>query len=470
MAANADDSTIKIGYMPLAHEAYWRFFPEFEEPTQRYAREFGEYLSQFGTVCETGELIDSAARSREARLHFQAMDVDILILATVTYSTPDDVLLDLKRFERPIIVWNTQASAAIPADMNWRQWMFEHGVTGVPGLTNLLEREGMPYFLVSGHHTSEAATRRFRTIVQALAAFKGFWGAKIGMFGHLYPGMIDFGYDPTMMFSTFGVATVPILGASILEAFKAVDQRDVDTLSEQVIGEYSVDDDFEDKEFESSVRLALAMRQIVRDKDLAGATVYCQSMFLHPDIGVVSCLGMSLLMQEGIFCSCEGDVLTGLAGIILEKLSGKALFTEIWCNDFQNDQFMMGHSGTMNLSLFETNSKSVEVSRHPWWRGCAGHGACLQVRMPPGPATLLGISHAKGGKWRFIVSEAEVVDRAPVPLGAPNFFVKMGKPIDQFLEDLGEVGAAHHLSMAYGNWTEHLKALAEILNIEYVQI
>ena len=81
-------SGIKIGYMPLAHDVYWKFFPQHKEPALNLARQLKEFLSQFGTVYETGRLIDSPARSQEARLHFQAADVDVMVLATVTYSTP----------------------------------------------------------------------------------------------------------------------------------------------------------------------------------------------------------------------------------------------------------------------------------------------------------------------------------------------------------------------------------------------
>ena len=81
--------------------------------------------------------------------------MDVIVLATVTYSTPDDIILELKRFIRPFIVWNTQKSAAIHPDMDFDGWMLEHGITGVPGITNLFEREAIPYFLISGHYCSE---------------------------------------------------------------------------------------------------------------------------------------------------------------------------------------------------------------------------------------------------------------------------------------------------------------------------
>jgi L-arabinose isomerase len=464
---NKKQGALKIGLMNLAHSTYWKFFPQHEKPTIELGEIFKKYLSQFGTIYDTGKLIDCVARAGEARLLFQAKDVDVVVLATATYSTPDDIILDLKRFIRPMVVWNTQKSQAIPSDLDFDKWMYEHGITGVPGITNLMEREDMPYFLISGHYKDESVKKTFDRVFKAVATFKRIWGSKLGMIGHLYPGMIDFGYDPTTMYTTFGASTTPILETAIMSAFNSVENREVASLAHNLEKKYEKAANFEKEEFTQSVKTAIAMKKIVEDEELDAVTVYCQSLWQRPEIGVVPCVGMSLLMEEGTFCSCEGDVPTTLSGMILERLTGRALFTEIWCNDFENDQFMMGHSGTMNLGLFQKDTSNVKMVRHPWWTGCCGRGACLEVKMPPGEGTMLCLSQVGGTHWRMIVSTVEVVERDPVPLGAPNFFIKLKKPIKQYLEELAALGAAHHFSMAYGDWTDHLKALAKILKVEY---
>jgi L-arabinose isomerase len=467
MNTKRKSENLKIGYLPLAHEVYWKYFPDHKRPALRLARQLKEFLAQFGTVFETGRLIDSPARAGEARRLFQANDVDVVVLATVTYSTPDDVILDLKRFPRPIVIWNTQASSAIPPTMDFNQWMLEHGVTGVPGLTNLMVREGLPYFLISGHFRDEAVNQSFARTFQAIRVFKKVWGARIGLFGHIYPGMIDFGYDPTRMYAKFGVATVPITDYVVVSAFQQVTKKQVAALAKELQRKYTLGDRFQGVEFTNSVQLALAMKNIVREKRLDALTVYCQSMWQKPEIGVVSCIGNSLLAQAGVFCTCEGDVPTALAGMMLEALTGKAVFAEIWTNDFEQDCFMMGHSGQMNLGLFEENTKAVRMTRHPWWDGCQGRGACLQLKMPPGTATLLSITSAPEGQWRMIGTVAEVLDREPVPLGAPNYFMRMNKPISEFLAAWGATGAAHHLAWTYGDWTQNLQAVAKIFQIEF---
>lgn len=468
MSAQLRNNELRIGYMPLAHDIYWKYFPEFEQPTTELGNTLREFLSQFGTIYETGELIDCVPRAQEARRLFQAEDVDTIIMASATYSTPDDVILDLKRFPRPIIVWNTQASAAIPPDMDFGMWMLEHGVTGVPGITNLLERANMPYFLITGHYTQPFVAGSFDTILKAVAAFKRIWGSRLGMIGHLYPGMLDFGYDPTSMYTTFGADTVPISERTMVTAFEEADENDIAELRVRLEKLYSKADDLPADEFDRSVQTAVALKRVVGENDLDVVTIYCQSLWQRPEIGVVPCLGMSLLMQEGTFFSCEGDVPTALSGLILQSLSGAAQFTEIWCNDLANDQFMMGHSGVMNLSYFEDRPQDIRMVRHPWWDGCCGRGACMEViTMPPGEGTMLSLTPGKDNRWRMIVTKVEVLEKDPVPLGAPNFFVKLEKPIGKYLQELAALGAAHHFAMAYGDWTEHLQALAKILQIEY---
>jgi len=462
------DNKLKIGYMPLAHDTYWKFFPEHLDNAQNWAKTYAEYVAQFGTVYETGSLIDCQARSKEARLLFQEKDVDILVLATVTYSTPDDIVLDLKKFPRPAIIWNTQASSSIAPDLNFDKWMMEHGVTGVPGLTNVFGREQIPYFLISGHYTSEKVKKSFSIATEAAKAVKDLWGSRIGIFGHLYPGMIDFGYDPAHLYCTFGVDTVSILDSKVVAAYKEVDAKDVEKLENDWQSKYSMAHKFQGEEFTHSARLALAMRRVAEDLELNAATVYCQSMWQNPEIGVVSCMSNSLLAQAGLFCSCEGDIPTAVCGLIFNSLtSGKGVFTEIWTNDFDNDCFMMGHSGMMNLALFDENTKQVKLSRHPWWDGCHGRGVCLQLQMPPGPVTVLGLCPTRQGNWRLVVTKGTVTDRPTTPLGAPNFFLKLHRPIVEWLEDFATTEAAHHLSMAYGDWAEQLKALARILKVEY---
>lgn len=470
MTTERPTEELRIGYLPLAHGIYWKYFPEHEGPALRLSAQLKRFLEQFGSVFETGRLIDCPERSREARLLFQANDVDVLVLATVTYSTPEDVLLDLKRFPRPVVIWNTQASATIPPDMDFNKWMLEHGVTGVPGITNLMVRERMPYFLISGHFQAEAVKQSFERALRAVRVFKTVWGSRIGLFGHIYPGMIDFGYDPTRMCATFGVSTVPITDYVVVKAFEGVEKKQVATLEEELLQRYTLGDQFQGAEFANSVQLALAMKQIVQDKQLDALTVYCQSMWQKPEIGVVSCLGISLLAQEGVFCTCEGDVPTALSGMMLERLTGKAVFTEIWTNDFDEDCFLMGHSGQMNLGLFEGNTKSVRMTRHPWWNGCCGRGACLQLKMPAGPATLLGITSPPEGNWRMVSTVATVLDRDPVPLGAPNYFLRPRQPIGEFLQAWGSAGAAHHLALAYGDHSAALEALARIFQIEFKAI
>jgi L-arabinose isomerase len=124
----------------------------------------------------------------------------------------------------------------------------------------------------------------------------------------------------------------------------------------------------------------------------------------------------------------------------------------------------------MNLGLFEENPEAVQMVRHPWWTGCCGRGACLEVNMPPGKATLFSLSQAQGSHWRMIVSTVDVAERDPVPLGAPNFFVGLEKPIGQYTEELAALGAAHHFAMAYQDWTGHLQAVAKLLKIEYTYV
>jgi len=473
---------IKIGYMALGHAYFWdNYWPWLEESALFWSDKYKEYLSQFGEICDIGKLVDSPERGDEAARYFNEQHIDVVIMVTITYSTPDDVLLALKDLKKPVILWMTAASPTLPPDLKFdrfkdryphhdKTWFWEHGACGTPGILSLMEMEKMNYFFIAGHRDSESVKESFRSITDAIYCAKRLWGARIGQVGHLFPGMIDFGHDPTQMFSTFGVTQVPILDWVFTEAFEAVEQKDVDAMSEEIKEKYTIAHEFQDKEFENSMRLIFALRRVIKENKLDALTMYCQSLWNNKRIGVVPCLGMSMLMQEGVFFSCEGDLPTALSGLIMHHFGAKPIFTEIWLSDFEKNQFNMGHSGTMNLGYFE-NTKDVRVKRHPWWDGRCGRGACVDVGgMPHGEVTMLGITAIDGNKWRMIAATANVVDRPPLDLGCANFFLEPERSLEDFIRDWGKSSAGHHLAMCYGDRLKDIEVLAKVLGIQYVRI
>jgi hypothetical protein len=64
---------------------------------------------------------------------------------------------------------------------------------------------------------------------------------------------------------------------------------------------------------------------------------------------------------------------------------------------------------------------------------------CFTAR--PGPATLLSLTTVKGGRLRFIITEGEVPDMAPIPaVNRVHFKFRPNQPLPEFLKRFSEAG------------------------------
>ena len=72
---------------------------------------------------------------------------------------------------------------------------------------------------------------------------------------------------------------------------------------------------------EARRRLYLALRDLARERHWDALTVKCQYE-LSQEYGIIACVPLSLLGDEGLPCGCEGDVLTSVTMLMLRYLSG----------------------------------------------------------------------------------------------------------------------------------------------------
>ncbi len=462
-------SELRLGFIPLAMEGYWKSKPELKQKSIDFARVLEKYLTQFGCVYSMG-LVDSTNKAEECCLYLKQEDVDVIIVVEITFSLSGIIIPGLLKSGRPLIVWNTQKDATLAEDLSLNDFYINHGLSGVPCLTNVLVRNKAQFTLISGHLSDRKVDEEFNLSMQAISALKGLWGSRVGIIGHPYSGMLDFSYDATSLMSQFGVNTVHLSENEIVNAFKNVSDKEIASLAEIIQKQYTISRDFKDDEFNRSLRLACALETVVKDKQLDAVANYCQALFTHPEIGVVPCLGTSLLMQKGVQFSCEGDVPSAVACMVLRHFTEKTTFSEMWSNDFKSDEVMMGHCGQQNLALFAENPESVMIRPHPWWEGCCGRGASLEMKMPPGEITIVNLSPIFEGKWRLTFTEAEIVDKLPRPFGAPNFTVRFQKPLAEFLNDWTHAGPSHHIAVAYGKWGKYLLRFAEFAELDCLEV
>jgi len=209
----------------------------------------------------------------------------------------------------------------------------------------------------------------------------------------------------------------------------------------------------------SSVKAYLVLKRWIKQENLSGLAVEC-----YPDFMGKVCLAYSLLGEEGIPGSCEGDINSLVGMIILYSLTGIPVHnTDLLAIYPEDNTFVFSHCGSGAFSLAGNKEK---ISLSPV--RLAHKGVCVLFPAKPGKVTLINLVGRKD-TYRMCIVEGEAVKTEMVFAGNP-VRVKFPIPVNEFLEIVAENGFGHHWMIGYGEVKEELKDFCKLVGLRYVSI
>lgn len=459
----------KIGLLPLFLKMYDDTFPKLRAERTEFAKALAQELEGFAEVVFPG-MVDTRESAERAYRQFATEGVDLVVLAHLTYNTSLTTLPVLLRSNIPLVIWNTQKIPSVSLEFTYQDLLENHGMHGVQDLANVLGRSGVQFGLVTGHWKDQATLAQLRDYAQAARTAHVLRRARIGIIGHQFPEMGDFGVDETMLLAQIGPRIIRAPVDAIARAFQEVADDRVETLVQEDRELFTMDESLSDEQHRRSVRLELALREIVEELKLDGFATYCPVLAEDPRIGIVPCLAASTFLGEGIMVSCEGDVTAAAALILMRELNGAANFTEMFTMDFTHDAILMSHCGQGNWRMADRDAP-INLRLQPFWKGAHGAGASLVFALEPGDVTLLCLTTAPGGKIKLIATEVRVSDFPSLArLATPNFKIELNRPIGEFLNHWSRERASHHVALSYGHVADKIEKVAEIMGVEYALV
>jgi L-arabinose isomerase len=279
--------------------------------------------------------------------------------------------------------------------------------------------------------------------------------------------MTDLMFDGLSLRQDIGPVVWPLEPEKIAVRFGEVPQAEVDKEVARDRAKYAVE--MEPELFERSVRLALAIESVVRERGFDAFTAFDQVWLTDPRVGIIPSYGTGRLCERGIAASPEGDVNCAVAQLIMQELAGQATTVENYVIDFENDAVMFSHDGHGNPAMATPGQAKIKHSIY--YQGVHGFGAGWEFAYQPGPVTNLALVTMGENEWRFVISEGEFLPFPPRPISAPQTLFRHDTlPIDEWCDEWCQAGAPHHMAAAQGRWTDQLLVLAEMLHIDAVVV
>lgn len=432
---------LKVAAVALAHP-----FEVGYEEAMPLLNQTAATLEANGISCDNvGVVMHDLDTVREAAAKLKASDADVLMICIATWSE-DHHLLDLLSYvDMPLIL------RAYPA--------FDTGSLCCAHQIGAVFRDiGKTCEFVYGVADDEACAKEVKNLAAAYALKNCMSKVRVGAIGGRVKGMTEIAYDEFAIKQKLGARVVNIDEKEMTMKVAAISDADAEKLlleKKDILSPCKCTATHES--MLESIKYYAALKALAEEYELEALSVKCYTTYM----GKI-CLGYSLLAEEGIVSSCEGDVTNALTMKMMYELSAKPVNnTDLLYLDEEANTILFAHCGSSGFSIAEGEVDLAPVR-------LAETGVCTKFLVKPGRVTAVNIC-GHGDDLRLSVM---VGDAIPCGMEFPGnpVKIKFEKPVSQMNREIMANGIGHHWMVAYGDFSEELRCFCKINNVRLYEI
>jgi L-arabinose isomerase len=461
---------LRIGFLPFYVDYYEGICKEFPREKAAVAAGCARVLERFGEVNWDGALITSAAAASERGRAVTAWEPDCVVIVTTIAVFGGISWAAVSQLKAPVLIWNHQLIESVDDGYAMEDIVRNTGQIGVQALANTMVREGRRFRVVTGCEGSrevEEAMARFFRVMEVVAAIRN---ARLLSVGGAFELMSDIVIAEKELAERLGPRIVHVTAQELTRRYLEVDEAGVAAHARAVRAEHVLDD-LTEEEFNRSMRLSVAFAGLVAEARADGGTFNCHAdvCLRNPAIGITGCLCHGEQNAKGRPFTCTGDIPTAIAMLLLKRLTGVSMYTEVQVMDKRRDAIVIANSGEGEEAIRRPGGRSTIIGNTNF-RGTCGRGASFAYPLAPGPATLVSFTPAPGG-YRLIAAEGEILEDTLPDAGAlAGFFRFAHVSLADGYTKWMEAGAVHHAATTLGHWDQDLREICRWLEIEYMKI
>ncbi len=460
----------KVGLVSGGLGAYWPQFPDLLPQLRRSADRVAERLRALGHEVVDAGFISDAEDGTKAAERLRVEGCDIIVGFLTTYMTATMLVPVAQRSGAPVLLINLQPTEAMDhATFDTGAWLAYCGACPLPEMANAFERCGIPFRSVSGYVEDERAWARIARWVDAAGVRGALRHGRHGLMGHLYPGMLDVSTDLTSVSAQLGGHMEVLEIDDLRVRVERVTDAETDDRVELTKSIFSLDDSVDGDDLRWAARVSVGMDRLVEDFSLDSLAYYHRGLDgeTHERLGAGLILGASLLTARGIPAAGEYELRTSLAMLVMDRLGGGGSFTEFQALNFRDGVVEMGHDGPAHLAI---GSGRPLLRGLGVYHGKRGWGVSVETAVAHGPVTAFGVGQGRDGAYRFIAAEGRVVDGPLLQIGNTTSRVDFGRDPGEWADAWSASGVGHHWALGTGHRVAELRAVAELLDLEFREV
>lgn len=395
------------------------------------------------------------ALSVARRLNTQNISLLIILQGTFTDASLLQTLAESCNV--PLILWgypNPPADGGRPAF---------NSLCGVNLGVNALYLAKRSVKVIYGEINKQQNIKELGKYARAISTINYLRGKKIGLVGKRPFGFTACDFNEIELFKTFGMQINYITLSRVFN--KAEKEITKETLQQLLTEAQQLKDAESIPSFQlkQSVRAYWALKEIVQEEGLACIAVECWPEFLT-DFGGAACYALSRLNDEGIIAACEADINGAVTLLTLHYLSkGIPALLDMVTTDETNNEALFWHCGATPTCLCSKTTVPI-ASVHPNRK----IGLAVNFPLKGGEVTIARFSPSADGAYRLFYTGGQGLER-PLAYQGCSLPVQFNA-LDRYLATVFNHGLEHHYALVYGNFTEELKVIGELKNLELISV
>ena len=320
--------------------------------------------------------------------------------------------------------------------------------------------------------TRPQVTEKVKVFSQAALAKAILKEANIGLMANMNEAMWSTYIDNYDIFTKIGPEVHYLPYTDYKEAIENTTEIESDNYSKDLISQYKMMDDVDHEKFLGCVKASLALKKLAMDNDI--------DVMVYNDIDNASFKAAGC--RAGFYPQWfndnvsvlvpEADIGAGIMTFVLKLISRKHVnFIEPFHIEDQYGTFAGGHAGPNdhNDPAWQQNviiARDVRFAKTSWKYAGAPFA---WYRISPGMKTVAGLFE-EDGRYKIICFKAESLPGEHMLATYSHSIFKPEVPVKELFEQILKIGATQHYALTDGDYTEELRAFAEIMGFDFYHI
>lgn len=382
-------------------------------------------------------------------LYLLKRDIDGIVIFLGTWVDCSVVMTIVREMEHlPICLWG------FPMFMENGKMESTGSYVSYAMFKGTMDRVGYKYKGVLGLPDDQNTIDEVLNFCNAAKCRRQLIRTRIGLVGYssmsIYPGT----FDHVFMRAKIGPEIEHIDSYTVIRRAENIKDEETEGIIRYLSNIATIRDDVKKKDLVKVSKLYLSLKGLTLERDLQAMNVKCQTEF-SKEYGMVMCVPLSILAEDGVISSCEGDMLNTVSMIILGYLSG-GIVTYGDAIHHDEEGVLFSSCGFIPYSFGETSKREIrKFFPHPGFKGIQN-----SFVLKSGKVTIIRLVEDKCN-YHILIMTGNGLDTELRQSYMPALKVRL----DGQIENLVKNYAGQHFAICYGDYSKQIIDLCNLLSI-----